>query len=283
MARFNITLPDSLKEQLQAEATQSNTSSSTLIAQYIEEHYNSPTKAGYEEEVQAIQQECTTLKADYEEQLKALKQKIMDAEQQAESLIEELTEQLHQEQAQLKQTEASQLADMRKMLDGAKKLDARINELQEEVADKEESLQALGQEKLAVIERAEQEIAAKNEHIIQLERGMQELLTRAGQERSSLDDVITDLRHTIEQERASKETVRTGLQHELELTQTKLKLAEEQVAELKGQVLKETDEKQNLYKQLELVTLRLPAPKEGLFSRIVGRRKKDKEQEAGHG
>ncbi len=280
MARFNITLPDSLKEQLQVDAQQSNTSSSTLIAQYIEEHYNSPTKAGYQEEVQAIQQECTTLKADYEEQLRALKQKIMDAEQQAEGLIEELTEQLHQEQAKLKQAEASQLADMRKMLDGAKKLDARISELQEEVADKEESLQALGQEKLAIMERAEQEIAAKNEHIIQLERGMQELLTKAGHERTSLDDVITDLRHTIEQERMSKETATTGLRHELERAQDRIKVAEEQVADLKGQLLKETEEKQNLYKQLELVTLRLPAPKEGLFSRIVGRGKKDKEQDA---
>ncbi len=89
-----------------------------------------------------------------------------------------------------------------------------------------------------------------------------------------------ELLRRIEQERASKETITTGLQHELERTRDRITLLEEQVADLKGQVLRETDEKQRLYKQLELVTLRLPAPREGLWSRVFGRRKKDKEQEA---
>ncbi len=280
MARFNITLPDALKDQLKAEAEQQDITPSTLIAQYVQEHYSSPAKTEYEEQVHAIQQECATLKADYEEQLQALKQQITAAEQQAESLIEELTGQLHQEQEKLKQTEASQLVEMRRMLDGAKKLDARIKQDEQDLADKEESLQALWQEYQTTVERAEQEITSKNEQIIKLERGMQELLTQAEQERTSLDDVITDLQHTIEQERTSKEMVRTGLQHELERAQDRIKLLEEQVTDLKGQLVKEADEKQNLYKQLELVTLRLPAPREGLCSRTFGRKKKGKEQEA---
>ncbi len=82
------------------------------------------------------------------------------------------------------------------------------------------------------------------------------------------------------QKAASHNTAVSGLQHELELAKKDTKNLSEQVVELKGQLQDLKDDKQNLRKQLELVTLRLPAPKEGFWSRVFGRRKKDKEQEA---
>ncbi len=39
-------------------------------------------------------------------------------------------------------------------------------------------------------------------------------------------------------------------------------------------------DKEQLQKQLELVTLQLPAPREEFWSRVFSRKKKDKEQEA---
>lgn len=66
-----------------------------------------------------------------------------------------------------------------------------------------------------------------------------------------------------------------GLQHRLELAETNTKNLTEQVVDLKGQIQDLKNDKENLQKQLELVTLRLPAPKEGFWSRVFGRRKKE--------
>lgn len=93
--------------------------------------------------------------------------------------------------------------------------------------------------------------------IEELEQGAQELIKEAEQERTS-------------------EAVRTGVQHEQELTQNNLKKTEEHVVELKGTIQDLKEDKQTLQKQLELVTLRLPAPREGLLARIFGRKKEVK-------
>jgi len=62
--------------------------------------------------------------------------------------------------------------------------------------------------------------------------------------------------------------------------QDNAKRLEEQVVELKEQIRQANDEKQSLYKQLELVTLRLPAPRVSFWSRVFGRRKKEQEAQA---
>lgn len=103
------------------------------------------------------------------------------------------------------------------------------------------------------------------------------------------DRSITELRGQLEkvtqerdkalQDAASHDTVVTGLQHELELTKSNTKNLSEQVVDLKGQIRDLKDDKEHLQKQLELVTLRLPAPREGFWSRVLGR-KKTEEQEA---
>jgi len=78
-----------------------------------------------------------------------------------------------------------------------------------------------------------------------------------------------------EEERRHKD-ITNALRHEPELTQNNLKKAEEQVVELKGQMHSLNEDKQYLQKQLELVTLRLPAPKDGLWFREFGRKKSRK-------
>ncbi len=87
-----------------------------------------------------------------------------------------------------------------------------------------------------------------------LERKMQELLSKT------------------EQERVSRLTVTTGLQHELDLLNLRNKNLEEQLIVHKEVLLSLEKDKENLQKQLELVTLRLPAPKEGFWSRVFRRK-----------
>ena len=84
------------------------------------------------------------------------------------------------------------------------------------------------------------------------------------------------LEQEAEKARTSLEAVTTGLQHELERAQDKVKDLEGQVIELKGQIQRQEADKTFLQKQLELITLRLPAPKEGFWSRIFGRKKEAK-------
>lgn len=259
MARFNITLPDPLKERLQAEAEQSNTTSSTLIVRYIKEHYSSTASAEYEEQVRAIQQECTALKADYEKQLEALQHKHTELEHQAETEVDALATQLQQEAEKAVQSAALQEARIKELQDELQLVKTSMKSLDQEIADKDDKLQLLEQEKQAILTQTEEELAAKDEQIQKLEEGIPELLKR------------------LEEQRSSKETEITGLQHELERSQDRIKVLEGQVVDLKGQILDLKEDKQSLQKQLELVTLRLPAPKEGFFARIFGRRKKERE------
>ncbi|MGZ4936549.1 MAG: hypothetical protein ACXV5D_07810 [Halobacteriota archaeon] len=77
MVRFNIALPDAMKAELQAEAEQRKTTSSALIAECVTEHYTGTSKAEYEEQLQALKQECTAsqhkLQAEHEAQLQECK------------------------------------------------------------------------------------------------------------------------------------------------------------------------------------------------------------------
>ena len=76
---------------------------------------------------------------------------------------------------------------------------------------------------------------------------------------------------------ASKATVVQGVQNELAVTQGNVKNLSEQL-EMHKQIIHDLKEdKEQLRKQLELVTLRLPAPREGFWSRVFGRRKKEQE------
>lgn len=105
--------------------------------------------------------------------------------------------------------------------------------------------------------------------------------------RERLEQEQAQAAHGLERERAqaaektaSQDTVINGLQHRLELAETNTKNLSEQVVDLKGQIRDLKDDKQQLQKQLELLTLRLPAPKEGFWVRVFGRRRKEQEAKA---
>ncbi len=98
----------------------------------------------------------------------------------------------------------------------------------------------------------EQELAARNERVDQLEGRVQSLEGQAAQEAGS------------------RETVTLGLQHRIELAQKDVDNLNEQLVMHKGQIQGLERDKENLQKQLQLVTLRLPAPKEGFWTRVFG-------------
>ncbi len=254
--RYSLTLSHDTAARAKEQARSKGDSLSTFLAHIVEEHYHSTAQSQYEEQVNALQQECVELKAGYEKRLENLQHKYTEAERRADTEVEALTRQLQLESEKAAQSAGVQAAQIKELEDELQTAKTRTATLELEVAEKDDKLRSLEEEKQAIIAQTEEELAAKDDDIQKLEEGVPELLRR------------------IEQERASKETVTTGLQHELERTQDRIKLLEEQVVDLKGQVLRETDEKQSLYKQLELVTLRLPAPREGFWSRVFGPRKK---------
>ena len=60
MARFNITLPDSIAEKLDEEAKRLDVAHSTLIAYHIEEYHEGESEADIEAELQKLRTEGIT-------------------------------------------------------------------------------------------------------------------------------------------------------------------------------------------------------------------------------
>jgi metal-responsive CopG/Arc/MetJ family transcriptional regulator len=81
----------------------------------------------------------------------------------------------------------------------------------------------------------------------------------------------------LRQSEASKNTVVTGLQHENELLQQKVANLETLLQTEKGLNADLRRDKESIQKQLELVTLRLPAPKVGFWARLFGGGRKKEE------
>ncbi len=81
----------------------------------------------------------------------------------------------------------------------------------------------------------------------------------------------------LQQVQASKDVTTTGLQHEAELLQQKVTNLETLLHTERALTSELRRDKDNLQKQLELVTLRLPAPKVGFWARLFGGRKKETE------
>jgi hypothetical protein len=81
----------------------------------------------------------------------------------------------------------------------------------------------------------------------------------------------------LRQSEASKNTVVTGLQHEKELLQEKLTTSETLLQNERSLTSELRRDKESIQKQLELVTLRLPAPKVGFWARLFGGGRKKEE------
>lgn len=54
MARYTIKLPDHIKGKLKQEAEKNNTKSSTLIAEYIEQHFGAVPSVEYEAQIEQL-------------------------------------------------------------------------------------------------------------------------------------------------------------------------------------------------------------------------------------
>ncbi len=88
-----------------------------------------------------------------------------------------------------------------------------------------------------------------------------------------------DHRHidALAEEERRHENITNALRHEQELTQQKLDAVDHELQTERDHNLELRKDKEQLQKQLELVTLRLPAPKEGFWFRVFGRRKKEQD------
>jgi chromosome segregation ATPase len=172
MARFTITLPEKVASKLATDEGKLKTPRSTLIAQYLEQHYTQKPAAEYE----------TALRKSQED-----KEQARECRERAEKLTGELRE--------------------------------------------------IGR---------------------QLETAMEEL-RKAATKASSQDTVIT------------------GLQNELESVKAQTKNLDEKLVIYSGIINDLKADKETLQKQLELVTLRLPAPRVGFWSRVFGSGKKKEE------
>ncbi|HEX7514885.1 MAG TPA: hypothetical protein VF393_04770 [archaeon] len=70
----------------------------------------------------------------------------------------------------------------------------------------------------------------------------------------------------------SQDIVIAGLQNELETVRTQVKTLEEKLAIYMGLKNELQADKENLQKQLELVTLRLPPPRVSFWARLFGKK-----------
>ncbi len=75
------------------------------------------------------------------------------------------------------------------------------------------------------------------------------------------DERSASLAEKLRQAQASRNTVVTGLQHEIELLQRKIANLETSLHTERGLTSELRHDKETLQKQVELVTLRLPASK----------------------
>ncbi len=76
------------------------------------------------------------------------------------------------------------------------------------------------------------------------------------------DAEIRALSEQLQREKDSKDVVATGMHHEIELLQQKVASLEGALHTERGHLSELRQDKDQLQKQLELVTLRLPVPKE---------------------
>ena len=142
MVCFNITLPDPLRAQLEAEAQRSSTEISTLVARLIKDHFDG------------------TSKDEYELQIEQLQQKNQNIERQAQTEIDELLRQQERERAKATHVKAAHVENLKKLqneLEGEKE---RTKSLEQDIVNKDDRIQLLEQELTAaqdILGRLEQE------------------------------------------------------------------------------------------------------------------------------
>jgi len=230
MVKFTITLPDSVAGKLDADVSEHETPRSTLIASYIEQHYES---AG-----QPV--------VDYDEIIQTIKTKHED---------------------EVRQINEAHEADLAKLRDSYADVMQRARQEHEEKVqrvtdDHEEKVRQISEEHKAEVQQIRAECDKRAEEAKQLEGDVERL-----------EGITNKLDGERKASEASKNVVVTGMQHEIELLNQKVTRLEDTLVTSAGLINDLKADKESLQKQLELVTLRLPAPRVGFWARVFGSKK----------
>jgi len=239
MARYTITLPDEIKVKLKAEAEKNNTSSSTLIAEYIEQHFSAVPSEEYEAQIQQLMK-------DYE------------------ARIHELNEQHTTQIAQVQQVRAE------------------VQRVQDKAAADMQQANAEAAQNAAVqaqtISSLQNELETSKSHTKSLEKQLTDNVVTIKHLEQEAQEALTQS-HVSEaaatKEAASHQVVVQGLQNEREKKNLEIKMLEDKLVTSVGIINDLKADKENLQKQLELVTLRLPPPRVGFWARLFGGGKKE--------
>jgi predicted transcriptional regulator len=214
MARFNITIPDSIAKRLDEDAENQEMARSTLIAQYIEQHYEGKSDADIEAEIERLRTESAGI--------------VQRARNEHEKKVQHL-------------------------------IATHETELEQVRTDWEKQIEQINAENAATIKQLEDDVE-RLEAIS--EEYKNDLKSSEGRNASAVEK--------LRQSEASKNAVVTGLQHENELLQQKVTNLETLLRTERGITSELRRDKETAQKQLELVTLRLPAPKVGFWARLFG-------------
>jgi predicted DNA-binding protein len=211
MARFSFSIPDYVAELLDRDVESTGKSRSSLIAERIEQYYES--KAQHAESVDIVQR----VKSEHEKKVQHL-------------------------------------------------LSEHAAEVEQIRADCEKQVQQLKADNATTSQQFEEE----------LER-LESITNRLNHDLKASEERNASAVEKLRQSETSKNTVVTGLQHENELLQQKVANLETLLQTERGITSELRRDKETIQEQLELVTLRLPAPKVGFWSRIFGggRKKED--------
>jgi len=278
MAKFTITLPDSVAKKLSADVADQGAARSTLIARYIEQHYDDASQPliDYEAELQALKkkhaEELIQLNEAREAEHKKLREGSANVMQRARDAHEAEVQQLRAE-CEKRAEEAKQLEDDVERLEGI------MNNLNGELKEVEVS-------KSAAVNELQNELETTKNHAKTLEKQladdiltMQYLKQEAQESATQAQEALTQAKvakAAAAQEATSHQVVVQGLQNELEKSTIQIKTLEDKLVTATGMINDLKADKENLQKQLELVTLRLPAPKVGFWARLFGSGKRDR-------
>ena len=140
--------------------------------------------------------------------------------------------------------------------------------------------------KSAAVNELQNELETTKNHAKTLEKQladdiltMQYLKQEAQESATQAQEALTQAKvakAAAAQEATSHQVVVQGLQNELEKSTIQIKTLEDKLVTATGMINDLKADKENLQKQLELVTLRLPAPKVGFWARLFGSGKRDR-------
>lgn len=214
MARYNITIPEYIAKRLDEDADNQEMARSTLIAQYIEQHYEGKSEADIDAEIARLRAESADI--------------VQRARQEHEKKVEHL-------------------------------IASHETALQQVRSDYEMQIEQINADHSTVSKRLEEDV----------ER-LEAISEKCRYDLKSSEERNASAVEKLRQSEASKITVVSGLQHENELLKEKLTTSETLLQAERGITSELRRDKESIQKQLELMTLRLPAPKVSFWARLFG-------------